>query len=155
MNKREFIKRSAILGAGTLIAPTIASSCMTSAAQAGATASLVAQSEDGAFLQPELAYAFDALEPHVDAMTMEFHYGKHHAGYTKKFNAALEHADFHSTDIYKIFSTVSTLLMPFIANAFTLEVCNFHGRLILPSGAIKRTSKSLTIAATLLLLIPD
>ncbi len=108
MNKREFIKRSAILGAGTLIAPSVISSCSNTLAQAGATASLVAQSEDGAFLQPELGYAFDALEPYVDAKTMEVHYGKHHAGYTKKFNAALEQADFHSTDIYKLFSSVST-----------------------------------------------
>ena len=90
-----------------MIAPSIASSCMNSAAQSGATASLVAQDEDGIFLQPDLGYDFNALEPHVDALTMEFHYGKHHAGYTKKFNAALEHADFHSTDIYKIFASVS------------------------------------------------
>jgi len=108
MNKREFLKTSAIFGAGTLIAPALSSSCSNSAAQTGATASLVAQNEKGIFLQPDLDYAFDALEPHVDALTMELHYGKHHAGYTKKFNAALEHADFHSTDIYKIFSSVST-----------------------------------------------
>jgi Fe-Mn family superoxide dismutase len=107
MNKREFLKKSAILSAGTLILPSLSTSCSNSAAQAGATASLVAQSDDGVFLQPELGYAFDALEPHVDAMTMEVHYGKHHAGYTKKFNAALEHADFHSTDIYSIFASVS------------------------------------------------
>jgi len=107
MKKREFLKTTAILGAGTLIAPSIASSCMNSAAQTGATASLVAQGEDGTFLQPDLGYAFNALEPHVDALTMEVHYGKHHAGYTNKFNAALEHADFHSTDIYKIFASVS------------------------------------------------
>ena len=108
MKKREFLKTSAILGAGTLIAPSIASSCMNGAAQTGAIASLVAQNEDGSFLQPDLGYDFNALEPHVDALTMELHYGKHHAGYTSKFNAALEHADFHSTDIYKIFATVST-----------------------------------------------
>ena len=108
MKKREFLKTSAILGAGTLIAPALSSSCSNSAAQTGATASLVAQGEEGIFLQPELGYAFDALEPHVDAMTMEVHYGKHHAGYTSKFNTALEHADFHSTDIYKLFASVST-----------------------------------------------
>lgn len=39
---------------------------------------------------PELSYAYDALEPHIDAQTMEIHHSKHHAGYTKKFNAALE-----------------------------------------------------------------
>jgi len=108
MKKREFLKTSAILGAGTLIAPALSTSCSNTAAQAGATASLVAQGDDGIFLQPELGYAFDALEPHVDARTMEVHYGKHHAGYTRKFNAALEHADFHSTDIYKLFAAVST-----------------------------------------------
>ena len=108
MNKREFLKTSAILGAGALVAPTIASSCMNSATAQGATASLVAIGEDGKFLQPELGYAFDALEPHIDVMTMELHYGKHHAGYTKKFNAALEHENLHSTDIYRIFENVSS-----------------------------------------------
>ena len=38
----------------------------------------------------ELGYGFDALEPHVDAKTMEIHHGKHHAGYVEKLNAALE-----------------------------------------------------------------
>lgn len=42
------------------------------------------------FELPDLPYAFDALEPHIDARTMEIHHDKHHAGYTKKFNAALE-----------------------------------------------------------------
>jgi superoxide dismutase, Fe-Mn family len=39
---------------------------------------------------PDLGYATDALEPHIDARTMEIHHGKHHAGYTNKLNAALE-----------------------------------------------------------------
>lgn len=38
---------------------------------------------------PELPYAFDALEPHIDGLTMEIHHGKHHAGYVKNLNAAL------------------------------------------------------------------
>jgi len=42
------------------------------------------------FELPDLPYAKDALEPHIDTRTMEIHHGKHHAGYTKKFNAALE-----------------------------------------------------------------
>ena len=40
------------------------------------------------FELPQLPYAFDALEPHVDARTMEIHHGKHHAGYTNKLNTA-------------------------------------------------------------------
>jgi Fe-Mn family superoxide dismutase len=39
---------------------------------------------------PDLPYAFDALEPHIDARTMEIHHDKHHAGYVSKLNAALE-----------------------------------------------------------------
>ena len=45
------------------------------------------------FTLPELGYSFDALEPHIDARTMEIHHGKHHAGYTAKLNAALEGTD--------------------------------------------------------------
>ena len=43
-----------------------------------------------AFVLPDLPYAFDALEPHIDARTMEIHHDKHHAGYTNNLNAAIE-----------------------------------------------------------------
>ena len=42
------------------------------------------------FTLPSLPYAKDALEPHIDAKTMEIHHGKHHAGYTSKLNDAIE-----------------------------------------------------------------
>ena len=44
---------------------------------------------DMAFELPKLPYAFDALEPHIDARTMEIHHGKHHAAYTTNLNAAI------------------------------------------------------------------
>ena len=43
-----------------------------------------------AYTLPELGYAYDALEPHFDAMTMEIHYSKHHQAYVNNANAALE-----------------------------------------------------------------
>jgi Fe-Mn family superoxide dismutase len=43
-----------------------------------------------AFKLMDLAYAYDALEPHIDAKTMEIHHSKHHQGYTNNLNAALE-----------------------------------------------------------------
>lgn len=43
-----------------------------------------------AFELPKLNYSYDALEPHIDARTMEIHHSKHHAGYTSKLNAAIE-----------------------------------------------------------------
>jgi Fe-Mn family superoxide dismutase len=42
-----------------------------------------------AFELPQLGYAYDALEPHIDAKTMEIHHSKHHNGYTTKLNAAI------------------------------------------------------------------
>ena len=42
------------------------------------------------FKLPELGYAYNALEPHIDAQTMEIHHSKHHAAYTNNLNAALE-----------------------------------------------------------------
>ncbi|MBW2960208.1 superoxide dismutase [Mesonia aestuariivivens] len=55
-----------------------------------------------AFEQPKLKYAFDALEPNIDKETMEIHYGKHHAGYTKKLNAAVEGTDLDGKNIENI-----------------------------------------------------
>jgi Fe-Mn family superoxide dismutase len=45
---------------------------------------------NGEFLLPELTYSFDALEPYMDARTVELHYTKHHAAYTEKLNAAVK-----------------------------------------------------------------
>lgn len=55
-----------------------------------------------AFDLPKLPYAFDALEPHIDARTMEIHHDKHHGGYTKKLNAAIEGTDLEDQKIEDI-----------------------------------------------------
>lgn len=52
-----------------------------------------------AFELPQLPYAYDALEPHIDARTMEIHHSKHHAGYTSKLNAAVEGTELEGKDI--------------------------------------------------------
>jgi Fe-Mn family superoxide dismutase len=60
-----------------------------------------------AFKLPDLPYAFDALEPNIDARTMEIHHGKHHAGYTNKLNAAIEGTDLEGKKIEDILANVS------------------------------------------------
>lgn len=55
-----------------------------------------------AFELPNLPYAHDALEPHIDAKTMEIHHGKHHAGYTSKLNAAIEGTNMDGKSIEEI-----------------------------------------------------
>lgn len=60
-----------------------------------------------AFELPALPYAKDALEPHIDATTMEIHHDKHHAGYTKKLNAAIEGTELANKNIEEILGQVS------------------------------------------------
>ncbi len=55
-----------------------------------------------AFNLPELPYAHEALEPNIDARTMEIHHGKHHNGYTSKLNAAVQGTDLESKGIDEI-----------------------------------------------------
>lgn len=55
-----------------------------------------------AFELPKLPYAFDALEPHIDAKTMEIHHDKHHAAYTNNLNAAIEGTDLAGLSIEEI-----------------------------------------------------
>jgi len=45
------------------------------------------------FELPQLPYSYDALEPHIDARTMEIHHGKHHAGYTNNLNTAIANTE--------------------------------------------------------------
>ena len=63
-----------------------------------------------AFELPSLPYSYDALEPHIDARTMEIHHGKHHNGYTNKLNAALEgHAALQGQSIEALLSDLDAL----------------------------------------------
>ncbi|HBI00792.1 MAG TPA: superoxide dismutase [Flavobacterium sp.] len=54
------------------------------------------------FELPKLPYAYDALEPHIDARTMEIHHSKHHAAYTNNLNAAIEGTDMDGKTIENI-----------------------------------------------------
>src|SRR5437660_11547884 len=62
----------------------------TAAALALPGVSLLAAEEQTAFTLPKLPYAFDALEPHIDAKTMEIHHDRHHAAYVMNLNNALK-----------------------------------------------------------------
>jgi len=55
-----------------------------------------------AFELPSLKYSFDALEPHIDTMTMQIHHGKHHAGYTNNLNNAIKGTDLETMSIEAI-----------------------------------------------------
>ncbi|MBR9998308.1 MAG: superoxide dismutase [Cyclobacteriaceae bacterium] len=58
------------------------------------------------FELPSLPYAFDALEPHIDALTMEIHHDKHHGGYVSKLNDAIKGTDLDGKSIEEIMKSV-------------------------------------------------
>ncbi len=58
------------------------------------------------FQLPKLPYAYDALEPHIDALTMEIHHSKHHNGYTTNLNNAIAGTDLESKDILDILANM-------------------------------------------------
>ncbi len=60
-----------------------------------------------AFQLPNLSYSFDALEPYIDAHTMEIHHGKHHAAYTNNLNAAIAGTPLEGQSIEQILANIS------------------------------------------------
>ncbi|HEX4745249.1 MAG TPA: superoxide dismutase [Gaiellaceae bacterium] len=62
-----------------------------------------------AFSVPDLTYAFDALEPHIDARTMEIHHDKHHAAYVTNLNAALEGTEFAEQSLETILTSLDAI----------------------------------------------
>ena len=88
-NRRDFIKKSAL---------ALAAITATSAIGKAITTSEFLEKENtlvdgGKFTLPALPYAYDALEPHIDKLTMEIHHSKHHQGYVDNMNKALQAAD--------------------------------------------------------------
>ncbi len=89
-SRREFIRKGALAAAGTMSMISL-NWHLSSATPLFADESFQ-PADDGAFRLAPLPYAYDALEPFIDARTMEIHYTKHHQGYVDKLNAAIEKA---------------------------------------------------------------
>ncbi|SFW21212.1 superoxide dismutase, Fe-Mn family [Sinomicrobium oceani] len=68
---------------------------------------LVYHQAEAQFQQAPLPYAYDALEPYIDARTMEIHYSKHHAGYVAKLNKALEKSGKSPASLEAIFKDIT------------------------------------------------
>ena len=85
MDKRTFLKVTGAAGAGLVLTPWMG--CAPSDPQSSPAATAFGPET---FKLPALGFGFDALAPAIDAATMEIHHGKHHAGYVRKLNAALD-----------------------------------------------------------------
>ncbi|MGB1384756.1 MAG: superoxide dismutase [Flavobacteriales bacterium] len=86
MDKRTFLKITGAAGAGLVLTPWMG--CAPEESEGQTTSNTTFGPET--FALPALGFATDALAPGIDAATMEIHHGKHHAGYVRKLNAALD-----------------------------------------------------------------
>jgi Fe-Mn family superoxide dismutase len=78
---------------------------------------MIKQCEKKAWEFPALPYTFDALEPFIDAQTMEIHYTKHHRAYFDKFYAAIQGTEFENMCLLHIFDMISELSVTIRNNA--------------------------------------
>jgi len=106
MKKRDFLKLSGAVAVGSMILPI--TSCGTKEEEGDTGEAQMSQTVSALeFTLPALPYAFDALAPHIDAMTMEIHHDRHHAGYVRKLNKALSETEVKGDSIEGILSNVT------------------------------------------------
>jgi Fe-Mn family superoxide dismutase len=88
-----------------------------------------------AFELVKLGYDYTALEPHIDARTMEIHHGKHHRGYTNNLNAAIAGTELEGKSIEKILSGVSGQSAAVRNNGGGFYNHNLYWEVIAPGGS--------------------
>src|SRR5262244_2022936 len=102
MTRRQALKSTVLAGA--------AWASLSHSGLAFAQGAPAAATPSGPFTVPPLPYSFDALEPHIDAKTMEIHHDKHHGAYVTNLNKALEgHADLQSKSLEELLSHLDSL----------------------------------------------
>ena len=89
---------------------------------------LLALVDNMTFQLPELSYDYDALEPHIDTLTMEIHHSKHHAGYTSKLNNAISGTEMEENQLKTCLSIIMTTL-PCGTMEVDIGITNFSGAL--------------------------
>ncbi len=86
------------------------------------------------FELPKLDYAYDALEPHIDARTMEIHHSKHHAAYTANLNKAVEGTELEGKTPEELFSGISKLPAAVRNNGGGFYNHNLFWKFLSPNG---------------------
>jgi Fe-Mn family superoxide dismutase len=94
-----------------------------------------------AFELPKLPYAYDALEPHIDARTMEIHYTKHHQAYTNNLNNAIQGTEWEGKPIEEILQNVSKISPAVRNNAGGYFNHNLFWTVMSPNGGGQPTGE--------------
>ncbi len=129
MNKRQFLKTTMLMGAGVMVAPSVLRN-----RAIASDINKISPVANGEFVQVSLPYAFKALEPHIDAQTMEIHYGKHHAAYTKNFNQIVKDEKIEGKSIEDIFGNMDKYPAGMRNNGGGFYNHNFFWLTLSPSG---------------------
>ncbi|MFN8207743.1 MAG: superoxide dismutase [Bacteroidales bacterium] len=129
MNKRTFLKTTVLSGAGILLGADILH-----AAGKNLTLPAAGAGTEG-FVQPALGYAYNALEPWIDAQTMEIHYSKHHAAYTKNLNAALTELNISEVRIESLLAEISKYPLSVRNNGGGFYNHNLYWKVMTPGGS--------------------
>jgi Fe-Mn family superoxide dismutase len=110
MNRRRFILGTGIVSAGLLEAQGAVPSFLRSNPAAGFKSNSKLEENPVPFTVPPLPYPNDALEPHIDAKTMEIHHDKHHGAYVNNLNKALEgQADLQSKSLEDLLKNLNAI----------------------------------------------
>lgn len=126
-NRREFLKTASMAAFASL-----GTSMIMGNATARAAENLVPHTPE--FTLPPLPYAYDALEPHIDKMTMEIHHTKHHQAYVTNLNKALSETTLHANSLEEILSKVSGLSPAIRNNGGGHWNHSFFWKLMKPNG---------------------
>ncbi|HJX72155.1 MAG TPA: superoxide dismutase [Bacteroidales bacterium] len=86
------------------------------------------------FELPKLDYAYDALEPYIDAKTMEIHHSKHHAGYTNNLNNAIPGTAYEGKEVEELFMNAKTLPAAIRNNGGGFYNHNLFWKVMSPNG---------------------
>jgi Fe-Mn family superoxide dismutase len=97
-SRRDFVKKAGILTLGTLAVSHLPAAVLKAAGPAA---------DPTQFTLPALGYAYNALEPHIDAKTMEIHHSKHHQAYVDKLNKALADGKITVNSLEELLGSVS------------------------------------------------
>lgn len=102
MNRTDFLRT---LAGSALTVGALAEQSLAGASHAGTSNTILA--ETAPFKQAPLPYDFGALEPSIDKLTMEIHYGKHHAAYVKNLNDAVKGTEWEKKSLEDIIKSIS------------------------------------------------
>ena len=133
MNKREFLKTGLIGAIGLVSIPVHARN------------KNLFSSGMKEFQLPELPYAYDALEPYIDKETMVLHHDKHHAGYTAKFNSAIQKAGITPNSAVEILKEASKYDAEIINNGGGYLNHKMYWKFMSPEGGGDPTGDIATI----------